>query len=253
MDVDHVVAVYRVDGCWGAVARSNFSGLRFREPLFRSLRDLALSYFESYFNLRREKTLRRYSVPLDLSRFDARGWLDLGRGPLVDRRASRHDPALPADQRWPGAPSRHGGSQDVGRRARRRGDGSHARAASRQVTRAQGSTTTGSTSATGVRPASLRRRAGCGASTPGRRTRRSPTRRSRRRGCRRSPGVREAPRGARRPRHRAASAPRSAAARSQGPEPRVPAPRRRAGRGTAAGRPDRRAGRGAGRRSRAPR
>jgi hypothetical protein len=74
MDVDHVVAVYRVDGCWGSVARSNFSGLRFREPLYRTLRDLAVSYFESYFNLRRQKTLRRYSVPLDLSRFDARGW-----------------------------------------------------------------------------------------------------------------------------------------------------------------------------------
>lgn len=74
MDVDHVVAVYRVDGCWGSVARSNFSGLRYREPLYRSLRELALSYFESYFNLRREKTLRRYSATLDLSRFDAKGW-----------------------------------------------------------------------------------------------------------------------------------------------------------------------------------
>ena len=74
MDVDHVVAVYRLDGCWGSVGRSNFSGLRYREPLYRSLRELALSYFESYFNLRRQKTLRRYSDPLDLSRFDARGW-----------------------------------------------------------------------------------------------------------------------------------------------------------------------------------
>jgi hypothetical protein len=75
MDVDHVVAVYRRDGLWGSVGRSNYSGLRYREPLFRTLRDLALSYFESYFNLRRQKTLRRYSVPLDLSRFDARGWM----------------------------------------------------------------------------------------------------------------------------------------------------------------------------------
>jgi len=74
MDVDHVVAIYRVEGCWGSVGRSNYSGLRYREPLYRSVRDLALSYFESYFNLRREKTLRRYSVPLDLSRFDVRGW-----------------------------------------------------------------------------------------------------------------------------------------------------------------------------------
>jgi hypothetical protein len=74
-DVDHVLAVFRVRGLWGAVARSNYSGLRYREPLFRTLRELALSYFESYFNLRREKTLRRYSVPVDLSRFDGRAWM----------------------------------------------------------------------------------------------------------------------------------------------------------------------------------
>jgi len=74
MDVDHVVAIYRLDGCWGSVGRSNYSGLRYREPLYRTVRELALSYFESYFNLRRQKTLRRYSVPLDLSQFDARGW-----------------------------------------------------------------------------------------------------------------------------------------------------------------------------------
>lgn len=74
-DDDHVLAVFRQDGHWGAVARSNYSGLRYREPLYRSIRDLALSYFESYFNLRREKTLRRYSRPVDLSRFDARGWM----------------------------------------------------------------------------------------------------------------------------------------------------------------------------------
>lgn len=74
-DDDHVVAVFRRHGHWGAIARSNYSGLRFREPVFRTLRELALSYFESYFNLRREKTLRRYSVAVDLSRFDARGWM----------------------------------------------------------------------------------------------------------------------------------------------------------------------------------
>lgn len=74
-DDDHVVALFRRNGCWGAIGRSNFSGLRFREPLFRTVRELALSYFESYFNLRREKTLRRYSVPVDLSRFDRRGWM----------------------------------------------------------------------------------------------------------------------------------------------------------------------------------
>jgi hypothetical protein len=67
--------VFRQDGRWGALARSNFSGLRYREPIYRTIRDLALSYFENYFNLRREKTLRRYSRPVDLGRFDARAWM----------------------------------------------------------------------------------------------------------------------------------------------------------------------------------
>jgi len=74
-DDDHVVAVFQRHGHWGAIARSNYSGLRFREPVFRTLRELALSYIEPYFNLRREKTLRRYSVPVDLSRFDRRQWM----------------------------------------------------------------------------------------------------------------------------------------------------------------------------------
>lgn len=75
-DDDHVLAVYREGGCWGAIARSNYSGLRFREPIHRTLRELALSYFESYFNLRREKTLRRHARrPVDLSRFDDENWM----------------------------------------------------------------------------------------------------------------------------------------------------------------------------------
>jgi hypothetical protein len=74
-DDDHVLAVFRQGGRWGALARSNFSGLRYREPFYRTVRDLALSYFESYFNLRRQKTLRRYSRPVDLGRFDARSWM----------------------------------------------------------------------------------------------------------------------------------------------------------------------------------
>jgi hypothetical protein len=74
-DDDHVLALYRRNGLWGAIARSNYSGLRFREPLFRTVRDLVLSYVEGYFNLRRQKTLRRYSRPFDLSFFDARSWM----------------------------------------------------------------------------------------------------------------------------------------------------------------------------------
>lgn len=74
-DDDHVIALYRVKGLWGAVARSNYSGLRFREALFPTVRDLVLSYVEGYFNLRRQKTLRRYSRPFDLSPFDAIDWM----------------------------------------------------------------------------------------------------------------------------------------------------------------------------------
>jgi len=74
-DVDHVLAVFRQDGHWGAIARSNYSGLRYREPIHRTLRELALSYFESYFNLRHEKTLRRFSVAVSLARFDRRNWM----------------------------------------------------------------------------------------------------------------------------------------------------------------------------------
>ncbi|MHB8567729.1 MAG: hypothetical protein ACYC7D_14645 [Nitrososphaerales archaeon] len=74
-DTDHVLAVYRTNGCWGAIAKSNFTGLRYREPVYRSLRELALSYFEDYFNLLGERTLRRYSAQVNLKRFDHLDWM----------------------------------------------------------------------------------------------------------------------------------------------------------------------------------
>jgi len=73
-DDDHLIALFKRDVLWGAVAKSNFVGLRFREPVFRNLRELVLSYFEQFFNVAGEKTLRAYTVPLDLIRFDALGW-----------------------------------------------------------------------------------------------------------------------------------------------------------------------------------
>src|SRR4030088_3676904 len=78
-DTDHVIAIYRRDGGWGAVAKSNFTGCRYREPVYRTLRELALSYFNTYFNLRGERTLRRYSRPVNLARFDARHWMTLDK------------------------------------------------------------------------------------------------------------------------------------------------------------------------------
>ena len=74
-DDDHMLALFKVDGRLGAVAKSNFSGLRYREPIFRSLRELVLSYFEDYFNAAGEKTLRAYTVSLNLARFDRQAWL----------------------------------------------------------------------------------------------------------------------------------------------------------------------------------
>jgi len=76
-DTDHVVAVFRVDGGWGAIAKSNFAGLRYRAPVYRGLRELVMSYFDGYMNLRGERTLRAYSRPVDLARFDRRhaGWM----------------------------------------------------------------------------------------------------------------------------------------------------------------------------------
>ncbi len=74
-DDDHVLAVFSQRGHWGAMAKSNYSGLRFREPVYRTLRELVMSYFEHYFNLASEKTLRRYSRPVNLRRFDRIGWM----------------------------------------------------------------------------------------------------------------------------------------------------------------------------------
>jgi len=78
-DTDHVIAVYKHHGHWGAIAKSNYTGCRYREPVYRTLRELALSYFEVYFNLRRERTLRTFSNPVDLARFDHLNWMTTDR------------------------------------------------------------------------------------------------------------------------------------------------------------------------------
>lgn len=59
----------------GAVAKSNFVELRFREPIYRTLRELVMSYFEQFYNVEREKTLRSYTVPLNLKAFDRFDWM----------------------------------------------------------------------------------------------------------------------------------------------------------------------------------
>ncbi len=74
-DWDHVVALFEVNGCWGAISKTNHGVLRYREPVYRTLRELVMSYFHEYFlQDTRVKTLRAYSRPVDLSGFDRQGW-----------------------------------------------------------------------------------------------------------------------------------------------------------------------------------
>lgn len=74
-DDEHLVAVFREDGHWGAVAKSNTTGLRFREPVYRSLRELLMSYFEQYFNVEGLRSLRSYMRPFDLTAMDHLSWM----------------------------------------------------------------------------------------------------------------------------------------------------------------------------------
>ncbi|MBM4338178.1 MAG: hypothetical protein FJ110_01410 [Deltaproteobacteria bacterium] len=74
-DDDHLLTLYKRNGHWGAVAKSNYVGLRFREPVYRNLRELVMSYFEQFYNVDREKTLRSYSLPLNLKVFDKWNWM----------------------------------------------------------------------------------------------------------------------------------------------------------------------------------
>jgi hypothetical protein len=73
-DTDHVVAIFQRNGCWGAISKTNHSSLRWRDPVYRSLRELAMSYFHEYTNKHR-KTLRTYSRPLGLDRFPPGLWI----------------------------------------------------------------------------------------------------------------------------------------------------------------------------------
>ena len=74
-DDDHVIAVYRKRGKWGALAKSNTTTLRCREPVYRTLRELVMSYFDGYFNIFGIKSLRSYSRPVSLARFDKVDWM----------------------------------------------------------------------------------------------------------------------------------------------------------------------------------
>ncbi len=75
-DFDHVVALFKKDGCWGAISKTNHAVLRYREPIYKTIRELTMSYFHEYFlNECGTKTLRRYSNPVNLKRFDKKNWV----------------------------------------------------------------------------------------------------------------------------------------------------------------------------------
>jgi len=100
-DSDHVVALFRRKGCWGAISKTNHPILRWRDPVYRSLRELAMSYFHEYCNKRNQKTLRSYSGTFDLRRLDPATWVtqkkscwDLGWA--LD--AARHYPLITRKQ-----------------------------------------------------------------------------------------------------------------------------------------------------------
>ena len=74
-DYDHVVAVFQIHGHWGAISKTNHGVLRYLEPVYKTIRELAMSYFHEYFlQSTRGKTMRAFSKPVDLSRFDKHDW-----------------------------------------------------------------------------------------------------------------------------------------------------------------------------------
>lgn len=79
-DDDHVLAIFQKNGKFGAVAKSNYVGLRYREPIYKNLRELVMSYFEVFFNVERKKTMRGYTRPLKLAAYDSFDWQTEQRG-----------------------------------------------------------------------------------------------------------------------------------------------------------------------------
>ncbi|MBI2086649.1 MAG: hypothetical protein HYT69_00510 [Candidatus Zambryskibacteria bacterium] len=73
-DFDHVVALFREGKCWGAISKTNHAVLRYREPVYKSAGELAMSYFHEYFLPSGKKTLRNFSKPFDLSKHGT-AWL----------------------------------------------------------------------------------------------------------------------------------------------------------------------------------
>jgi hypothetical protein len=100
-DYPHVITLFRRGGAWGALSKTNGAPLRYRDPIYRTLRELSLSYFHEYSNRRGHKTLRSYSVPFDLRRLPLCEWVTNGKScwPAHDRLVElRHYPLITARQ-----------------------------------------------------------------------------------------------------------------------------------------------------------
>lgn len=101
-DMDHVIAPFRQNGYWGAISKTNHAILRYRDPVYTSIRELAMSYFHEYIISSGRKSLVAYSAPFDLSRYSPKNWVTT-RGELdaiaeaLDR--SRHFPTVPKKNR----------------------------------------------------------------------------------------------------------------------------------------------------------
>ena len=120
-DYDHVVALFRRGRCWGAISKTNPAVLRWRDPVYRSLRELAMSYLHEYANKRNQKTLRSYAGPFDLRGFDPALWVtsekncweigatldDMPHRPLLTKRQARNLRLRDAVERKAGALTEH--------------------------------------------------------------------------------------------------------------------------------------------------
>jgi len=95
-DDDHVLALYKVNGCWGAVAKSNYVNLGFREPVHKTIRELVMTYFEHYCSVNQTKTLRGYTRPFDVSRYTRLNWAldEAGANKLFYQYFYRRKPVL---------------------------------------------------------------------------------------------------------------------------------------------------------------
>jgi hypothetical protein len=100
-DYPHVIAVFRRKGCWGAISKTNGIPLRYRDPVYRTLRELTMSYFHEYFNRKYQKTLRSYSATVDLRKIDPALWVtnETACNEVHDRLVkARHYPLISAAQ-----------------------------------------------------------------------------------------------------------------------------------------------------------